>query len=158
MDARVTVLKTSTRHVEGTLDEIKQDLRNLHSDIRALIFAGFSGVAFLLIAMGAAYVLLTAKMEEVDAGLSRVEIGMEKIAAALFEQRKAMSMQVRAHLTVDPLHIAPTQFGGAAQARLNDKRAYQVRPFGRSLAPKLLSAGRQSLFVVAGGRCLSNKG
>ena len=79
MENRVTALETSLKHIQVNLEEIKQDLKGFRSDNRGLIFAGYSGVAFLLVAMSAAYVLLTSKIDDLGSRLSQVQIGIERM-------------------------------------------------------------------------------
>ena len=99
METRITAVETSMKHIQAGLEEIKQEIKGLRSDNRSLIFAGYSGVAFLLVAMSAAYVLLTSKIDDLGSRLSQVQIGIERMMllpapASRIDRKQSMSKEL----------------------------------------------------------------
>jgi hypothetical protein len=94
MNARVTALEVTVRHIDGQLTDIKGDIRDLrtetgklHSDNRQNILLGVAAIAFLLGAIAFAYFRLTDQVGSLTGKISDMQLSIQRIADAASDPR-----------------------------------------------------------------------
>lgn len=82
METRIAKLESDVTHINKTLEDIKEDIREIRSHHHKLLYAGVGACFVVLVALAGGYMRLSSHSERISNQLSRAQSSIqEKITA-----------------------------------------------------------------------------